>query len=311
MSAAPSILVVTGPTASGKTALALELARALSGELIGADSVQVYRGFDIGSGKPSAAELGGIPHHLLDVRDADQPLDAAEFAALADAAIEGVLARSRVPLVVGGSGLWLRALLRGLVALPPVDHALRARLDREADELGTRILHQRLATVDPLAAADIHENDRIRVVRALEVFEQTGRPLGAMRAEHALGAPRYRALRIVIDPGPEALTRLIEARVAAMIASGFAAEVRELVRRHGRDARALGAVGYREMVEHVCDGVPLEETAAKIVRATRIYARRQRTWLKNEPGELWSTSRAEVLGEAGLARLRAFLAARG
>jgi tRNA dimethylallyltransferase len=303
-----SLLVVTGPTASGKTALALELARALSGELIGADSVQVYRGFDIGSGKPSAAELRGVPHHLLDVRDADQPLDAAEFAALADAAIAAVRARGRVPIVVGGSGLWLRALLRGLVALPPVDAALRARLDREADELGTRILHQRLAEVDPQAAADIHENDRIRVVRALEVFEQTGRPLGAMRAEHALGAPRYRALRIVIDPGPEALTRLIEARVAAMIEQGFASEVRKLVARHGADARALGSVGYREMLEHVVNDVPLDETAAKIIRATRVYARRQRTWLKNEPGELWSTSRAEVLSEAGIARLRAFLA---
>jgi tRNA dimethylallyltransferase len=307
---APSapLLVVTGPTASGKTALAIELARRFAGELIGADSVQVYRGFDIGSGKPTAAELGGVAHHLLDVRDADQPLDAAEFAALADEAIAEVRARGHLPIVVGGSGLWLRALLRGLVQLPPVDAALRARLDREADELGTRVLHQRLAGVDPLAAADIHENDRVRIVRALEVFEQTGQPLGALRAQHALGAPRHRALRIVIDPGPAELTALIEARVAAMIARGFAAEVEQLVARHGREARALGSVGYREMVEHVCDGVPLEETARKIVQATRIYARRQRTWLKSEPGALWTTSREEVLSHAGSERLQRFIA---
>jgi tRNA dimethylallyltransferase len=308
---AAALLVITGPTASGKTALAIELARLLSGELIGADSVQVYRGFDIGSGKPCPAELAGVPHHLLDVRDADQPLDAAEFAALADQAISEVRARGHVPIVVGGSGLWLRALLRGLVRLPAVDPALRARLDREADELGSEALHRRLAAIDPQAAADIHGNDRVRIVRALEVFEQTGQPLGALRAEHALGAPRYRALRIVIDPGSDALTALIEARVAAMIARGFPAEVSELVARHGRTARALGSVGYREMVEHVCDGVPLDETARKIVRSTRIYARRQRTWLNSEPGELWSTSRAEVLSDAGLARLRAFLAAGG
>jgi tRNA dimethylallyltransferase len=300
------LLVLTGPTGSGKTALGIAVAQRLGGELIGADSVQVYRGFDIGSAKPTTQELAGVRHHLLDVRDADQPLDAAEFAQLADAAIADVHARGLAPIVVGGSGLWLRALLRGLVALPKVDPALRARLESEAEQLGTPALHQRLSTLDPLAARDIHPNDRIRVVRALEVYEQTGKPLGSMRQEHALGAPRYRALRIVIDPGNDVLTERIEARVASMLARGFEQEVRALVTRYGRDNRALGAVGYREMVEHVCAGLSLAETQRKMVQSTRIYARRQRTWLKNEPGELWLTSAEEVLSEAGVARLRTF-----
>lgn len=301
-----SLLVVTGPTASGKTALAVQLALQFEGELIGADSVQVYRGFDIGSSKPSLGELRGVPHHLLDVREATAPLDAAEFAALADAAIAEVRARGKRPIVVGGSGLWLRALLRGLVKAPEVDPALRARLSAEAAAQGTPRLHERLAAVDPDAAAQIHPNDRVRVVRALEVFEQTGQALGALRREHALGAPRYRALRIVLDLAPDVLTPRIETRCREMIARGFAAEVRALVERHGRDVRALGAVGYAEMVAHVCDGVPLEITARAIERATRIYARRQRTWLKSEPGERWLTHPDEVLSDAGLARLRDF-----
>jgi tRNA dimethylallyltransferase len=303
----PPLLVITGPTASGKTALAIELAKRLDGELVGADSVQVYRGFDIGSGKPTAEELGGIVHHLLDVRDPDEPLDAADFAELADAAIRETCARGHVPIVVGGSGLWLRALLRGLVKLPPVDAHLRERLDREARDQGTPALHERLKQVDPLAAEDIHPHDRVRVVRALEVYEQTGTPIGELRRAHALGAPRYPALRIVIDPGNEQLTARIAERVGQMIRAGFADEVRGLVARHGRDARALGAVGYREMVAHVCDGVSLEETELRIVQATRIYARRQRTWLNNEPGELWQTSSDEVLSEQGMVRLCAFL----
>lgn len=301
-----ALLVITGPTASGKTSLGLELARIFQGELIGADSVQVYRGFDIGSSKPTAQELTGITHHLLDVRDAEQPLDAVDFAALADAAIADVCRRGHAPIVVGGSGLWLRALLRGLVQLPPVDPAIRDRLDREARELGVPALHARLQGVDPLAAADIHPHDRVRVVRALEVHEQTGSPLGSLRAAHALGAPRYRALRIVLEVPPEELTKRIELRTHQMLAQGFVEEVRALLSRHARSVRPLGAVGYREMVEHLCDGVSLEETIRKINQSTRIYARRQRTWLNNEPGELWQTTRDEVLAPEGLARLKAF-----
>jgi tRNA dimethylallyltransferase len=303
---ADALLVVTGPTASGKTALAVRLAESFDGELIGADSVQVYRGFDIGSSKPRADELRGVPHHLLDVREASEPLDAAEFAALADAAIADVRRRGKRPIVVGGSGLWLRALLRGLVKAPEVDPALRARLDAEAQAQGSPSLHARLGQVDPDAAQQIHPNDRVRIVRALEVYEQTGQALGAMRREHALGAPRYRALRLVLELAPELLTQRIQARCSEMIARGLADEVRGLVARHGREVRPLGAVGYREMVSHICDGVPLAESLRAIEQATRVYARRQRTWLKNEPGERWLTLPEHVLAPEGLLRLSVF-----
>jgi tRNA dimethylallyltransferase len=309
MTRSPGLLVLTGPTASGKTAAAVRLAEHFGGELVGADSVQVYRGFDIGAGKPKASELHGIAHHLLDVRDASQPLDAAEFARLADAAIAEVRARGKLPVVVGGSGLWLRALLRGLVAAPAVDAELRARLEAEALQGGVARLHARLAQIDAQAAAQIHPNDRVRVVRALEVFEQTGQPLGALRGAHALGAPRYRALRVVLELPADELGRRIEQRTGAMIAEGFEAEVRRLLERYGREARPLGAVGYREMVAHVCDGVALDETVRAINRATRIYARRQRTWLRSEPGERWLASPERVLETAGLARLAQFLEA--
>jgi tRNA dimethylallyltransferase len=309
MTRSPGLLVLTGPTASGKTAAAVQLAEHFGGELVGADSVQVYRGFDIGSSKPRASELHGIAHHLLDVREASQPLDAAEFARLADAAIADARARGKLPIVVGGSGLWLRALLRGLVAAPAVDAELRARLEAEALRDGTARLHARLSQIDAQAAAQIHPNDRVRIVRALEVFEQTGQPLGALRGAHALGAPRYRALRVVLELPADELGRRIEQRTRAMIAEGFVAEVRSLLERYGREARPLGAVGYREMVAHVCDGVALDETVRAINRATRIYARRQRTWLRSEPGERWLASPERVLEAAGLARLEQFLEA--
>jgi len=304
------LLVITGPTASGKTALAVELAQYFGGELIGADSVQVYRGFDIGASKPRPGELAGIAHHLLDVRAPDAPLDAADYAALADRAIDDVRARGKLPIVVGGSGLWLRALLRGLVVLPKVDPALRAQLDAETEQLGCAAMHARLAEVDPIAAARLHPHDRVRVVRALEVHAQTGQPLGALRATHALGAPRHRALRVALEWPPEQLTARIEERTAAMFAAGLVDEVRALLERWGTTPRALAAVGYREVVAHLIDGVPRAETEARVARATRIYARRQRTWLRSEPGDRWDAHPAAVRTREGLTRIAGFLATR-
>jgi tRNA dimethylallyltransferase len=302
----PRVLVLAGPTASGKTGAAVELALRLGGELVGADSVQVYRGFDVGSAKPTSEELRGVRHHLIDAASAGAPLDAMAYARLADAAIADVLARGRLPIVVGGTGLWLRALVRGLVAVPPVDPALRARLDGEAARVGAPALHARLTQVDPLAAAKIHPNDQLRIVRALEVFEQTGTPLGALHAEHALGGPRYPLRMIALDrPTPELHAR-IELRVRAMLAGGFADEVRALVTVHGEGARPLQSVGYREMLEHVLRGVSLEETTMRILQSTKTYARQQRTWLKNEPGIDWRAHPDALLGPEGARLLEAF-----
>jgi tRNA dimethylallyltransferase len=245
--------------------------------------VQVYHGFDIGSSKPTAAELAGVPHHLIDVCDASELIDAARYAQLADAAIRDVASRAKLPIVVGGTGLWLRALMRGLVALPQVDRALRARLEAEWDAAGCGAMHERLAQVDALSAQRIHPNDKLRVVRALEVFEQTGVPLGEARREHALGKPRYRALSFVLDLPSEQHKLRVAARVRDMLAHGLVEETRSLLARYGRTVRALGSLGYRQVVEHLEDGVSLEETEPKIVRATSIYARRQRTWWSTDP----------------------------
>jgi tRNA dimethylallyltransferase len=178
------------------------------------------------------------------------------------------------------------------VQLPEVDPALRARLDEEAEREGTPALHARLRAVDPRAASRIHPNDRVRVVRALEVYEQTGRPLGELQAEHALGAPRYDAELYALDRPREELYAAIRARTRAMIERGWVDEVRALLARWGEDVRPMQSVGYRQMAEHVLAGVPLEETERRIYKATRIYTRRQRTWFRSEPGFTWTSAEA-------------------
>lgn len=297
------ILVIAGPTATGKTARAVELALRFDGELVGADSVQVYCGFDVGSAKPSPEDLAGVPHHLIDVRDPDEPLDAMGYAALADRAIEAIRARGKLPIVVGGTGLWLRALTRGLVELPPPDPDVRERLDVEAQRLGSLALHARLRSVDPRTADNLHPNDRMRIVRALEVYEQTGTPLGEHHARHALGAPRYDQLFVVVDLPKDHHRQIIEARTRAMLQAGWVGEVRRLRERWGDRVRAFGSVGYRQVLEHLRDGVPLDETEARIVKATRLYARRQRTWFNGEPGVDWRTDPETLGGVDGLRRL--------
>jgi tRNA dimethylallyltransferase len=278
------ILVIAGPTASGKTALALELAKRLGGEIIGADSVQIYQGFDIGSAKPTPEELSGVPHALIDAIDPREPVDAMIFAKMADDAISAAIERGRLPIVTGGTGLWLRALLRGLVDLPEPDQAIRDRLMREIESRGAPALHAELARIDPLAAANIHENDAFRIVRALEVFEQTGERVGEIRRAHALGAPRYGAFFFVLDPSLDELTPRIEARIAAMFEAGWLEEAKRLRETYGDHVRAFGSVGYKELLAHLRGEISLDEAKRLIRKATRIYARRQRTWFRNEEG---------------------------
>ena len=279
----PRIVVIAGPTASGKTALALELARRLDGELVGADSVQVYRGFDIGSAKPTAHELGGIAHHLIDIIDADEAIDAASYAARADAAIADIASRGRVPIVVGGTGLWLRALLRGLVEVPKVDPVVRAALEAETNARGAPAMHVRLREVDPLAADAIHPNDALRIVRALEVHAQTGAAMGELRRVHALGADRYEGYFVALDAALEELEPRITARLEHMLALGFVEEIRGLLARYPATARGFGSVGYKQMVPHVEGHVSLDEALRDAYFATRTYARKQRNWFRGEP----------------------------
>jgi tRNA dimethylallyltransferase len=286
------------------------LCEALGGEIVGADSVQVYRGLDIGSGKPSADELRAVPHHLIDVLEPTERLDAARYAALADEVIASVHERGRVPVVVGGTGLWLRALLRGLVALPPVDPELRARLERSFAERGGEQIHAELARLDPLTAARVHPSDMVRIVRALEVHAQTGRPLGELRREHALGAPRYPAHTIELElPLPQWRARVAE-RTERIFEAGFVAEVRGLIERHGAGLRALRAVGYRQVAEGLAAGRGEAEMKPRVLSATLVYGRRQRNWFRSDPSVSERLPAAQVTSPDALERMRAQLAPR-
>jgi tRNA dimethylallyltransferase len=307
MSAARPIVVLAGPTASGKTAIAIDLAERLAGEIVGADSVQIYRGFDVGSAKPTPEERARVPHHAIDVLEPDRPVDAAGYARIADEAIASIHARGRTPIVVGGTGLWMRALVRGLVDVPAPDVEIREGLERETDARGVAAMHERLSTVDPRSAETIHPNDRLRIVRALEVHAQTGVPLGDLRAEHALGAPRHPTLTIVLEVPRPALLPRIDRRVDTMLAAGWLDEVRALRARFDDGIRAFGSVGYRQLVAHLRGEAPYEDTVARIRKATKVYARRQRTWWNGEPGVDLRVPPEAALGDDMIARIERHL----
>jgi tRNA dimethylallyltransferase len=278
---------VVGPTASGKTELAIRLARERNGEIVSADSVQVYRRFDIGSGKPSAEERARVPHHLVDICEPSEPLDAAGWAALATRAIDQIRARGREPIVCGGTFLWVKALIFGLAEAPAGDPVIRARHRTEAEAAGRPALHARLAAIDPDSARKLAPNDLVRVSRALEVYELTGVPLSRWQAEHGFRSPRYDARLLGVRRERDELDHRIEARVRAMLAAGWIDEVRALIAAGYGESRAMGAVGYKQVHAAVASGAPIDAQALtlSIVRATRIFARRQRTWLRKEPVE--------------------------
>ena len=279
------LLVVVGPTATGKTELAISLCEALGGEVIGADSVQVYRGFDVGSGKPSAAELARAPHHLVDIAEPLDPIDAARWAELAEASIDAVRARGRVPIVCGGTFLWIKALVSGLAPMPGADAAIRARHAAIVESGGRAALHARLAEVDVPAAARLAPNDMVRVSRALEVFELTGRTQSELFREHGFGGSRHRPRFLGLQRTREELDARIAARAAAWLGGGWIDEVRALCARGYGEARAMSSVGYRQVCDHLRGELPGDELLGAVVRATRVFARRQRTWLRDLPVE--------------------------
>lgn len=282
------VVFLLGPTAAGKSALALAVARRLPCEIISVDSGQVYRGMDIGTAKPSAAERAAVPHHLIDIRAPDEPYSAGRFRADATALIEQIEARGRIPLLVGGTFLYFRALERGLAQLPVADAALRAAIEREATQDGWPALHARLAAVDPALAARIAPADRQRIARGLEVFRRTGRPLSDwQRQAGASGGPA--ALRLILAPASRHdLYRAVEARFDAMLAAGLVDEVRAL-QAAGYDGQlaALRAVGYRQ-VWHFMQGALDRAAMVEAGRtASRQYAKRQLTWLRGDPHGHW------------------------
>jgi tRNA dimethylallyltransferase len=281
------LLVVVGPTASGKTELALRLAERFGGEIIGADSVQIYRGFDLGSGKPTADERQRAPHHLVDCAEPDEPFDAQRFAELAELALAEIRGRGRVPIVCGGTYLWVRALVRGLAPAPPADAAIRAEHAAFVAEEGRAALHARLAAVDPESAARLAPNDMLRVSRALEVHALSGRTQSAWHAEHGFRTERHPARLYGVARERDELDRRIALRTRAWLDQGWIDEVRALCARGHGEARAMGSVGYRQIREHLDGQIPAADLEASIVRATRVFVRRQRTWLRDEP-VLWA-----------------------
>jgi tRNA dimethylallyltransferase len=290
----PRIVCLVGPTASGKTALAVELAGALGAEIVSADSRQVYRRLDIGTAKPSAAERRAVPHHCLDLVEPDAPFDAARFEAVATAALADIVRRGRPALVVGGTGLYVRALLGGLCPAPARHPALRRVFARMIAERGAPALHRGLAALDPIAASRIAPADAVRIVRALEVGLTTGQRLSDRQAAHRFTTAPWDAFVIGVARAPEDLAGRIAARAEAMVAAGWLDEVREL-RRAGiaADAPGLRAIGYAALLACVEGRADTATALATVVRDTRRFARRQRTWFRAEPGLVWRDPDAE------------------
>jgi tRNA dimethylallyltransferase len=295
------IVVVVGPTAAGKSGLALALAHAVDAEIVSADSQQVYRHFDIGTAKPAAAERRAVPHHLIDVVEPDAPFSAARFVELADAALAAIAARGRRAVVVGGTGLYVRALLRGLFDAPPPDPAIRAEHRRRWHAEGGATLHAALAAVDPEAAARIDPRDLVRISRALEVYEQTGVPISELQRRHAFAEVRHRARLIGIAPPREELRRRIEARVDAMLAAGWLDEVRRLCANGWGECRPMAALGYRHLRLHLRGALARDEAVRQIKRDTWRFARRQLGWFAGEPEIGWLAD----AGERSIAELAA------
>jgi tRNA dimethylallyltransferase len=279
------VLAVVGPSASGKSDLALRLCQQLDGELVSADSVQIYRRFDIGSAKPSPAERALVKHHLIDELDPLDTADAARFVRLAEDRLRDILARGKRPVLCGGTFLWVRALHYGLAAAPPADPEIRARHREEAERLGRPALHARLAALDPESHARLAPNDLVRVSRALEVHELTGKSLSELQAEHGFRTPRVPLRLLGIAHERAQLHERIQTRVRSMFEQGWLDEVRSLLRDGYAEARALRSVGYRQVAEALNSGTKLDLPALgeRVVQVTRQFVRHQLTWLREAP----------------------------
>jgi tRNA dimethylallyltransferase len=290
----PSVVVLCGATATGKTALALQLAERFGAEIISADSRQVYRWLDIGTAKATVEEQRRIPHHLLDIVDPDEAFTAADFARLGHGAIARIARRGRLPLLVGGTGLYLRILTEGLVDAPAGDPDLRdALLQRETLE-GPGSLHRRLLDVDPVLAARLAPGDLPRIIRALEVQVLSGQRLSDLQAEHAFGERPYRLLKIGLDLPRDQLYRRIDERVLRMFDEGLGEEVQQLLHRgYGPALKAMRTIGYREWSAHLRGACSAAEAIALIQQNSRRYAKRQGTWFRHDPEIIWVDSFTE------------------
>lgn len=284
----PKVLVIAGPTASGKKAAALRLARSFGGEIVSADSRKVYRELDIGTAKPSAEAQREVPHHLIDVADPSDPFSVGDWVPQAAEAVRAILGRGRLPILSGGTGFYLKAFMEGLSDGIEPGPGVRERLERELSEQGPDAMHRRLAEVDPVRAAELHPNDTFRVLRALEVWETTGRPFSSVSDNPVTSGGEYRYRIIGITRNREVLYDRCNRRVDAMIDAGLEMEVRGLLDSDvSRTAQALDTVGYKEWFGFFDGELSLDETIELIKRNTRRYAKRQLTWFNARPGFDW------------------------
>ncbi|HET9281146.1 MAG TPA: tRNA (adenosine(37)-N6)-dimethylallyltransferase MiaA [Candidatus Angelobacter sp.] len=282
----PLLVVIFGPTASGKTGLSLHLAERFQGEIVSCDSVAVYREFEIGTAKPSREERTRVPHHLIDIASPNDLVTAGDYSRLARHAIHEISARGRLPIVAGGTGLYLRALLEGLFTGPSRSEELRARLRARVEERGPHYVHKLLRRLDPKAAQSIHANDIAKVIRALEVSITARTPMTQMWQEGREPLRGFRIVRIGLNPDREALYARINARAKEMFSAGLIEEARALLERYP-DARPLTSLGYKQAIQHLRGEMTLEEAIAAAQQGHRNYAKRQMTWFRREPEVEW------------------------
>ena len=285
----PLLVAILGPTGSGKTALALFLAGKLDGEIVSCDSVAVYRDLEIGTAKPSREERARVRHHMIDIVSPDRLITAGDYSRQARQALDEIRERGRLPLVVGGTGLYLRALLEGLFAGEPRSEDLRSRLRERAEQRGPEYLHRILRRVDPAAAKNIHANDVAKMIRALEVSIRAGRPMTELWREGRDPLRGFRVLRLGLNPDRDALYARLNQRAQEMFAEGLIEETRALRERYGSGLRSLDTLGYRQASEYLDGKLSLDEAIAAAQQGHRNYAKRQMTWFRREPDVHWQT----------------------
>ena len=282
------IIVICGPTAVGKTSFAIELASMFNGEIVGADSMQIYRHMDIGTAKPNQEEQARICHHMIDIIDPDQPFDAAQYAKMAFEHIQYLESQNLNRFIVGGTGLYIKSLLHGMFESKSSNSTVRNRLKAEASELGIKFLHERLKNCDPETAGQIHPKDTYRIIRAIEVYEITGKPISQHRKEHGFSDNIFQVLKIGLNIKREVLYQQIDKRAYEMVDAGFIKEVTNLLKMgYTPDLKSMKSIGYRHIVNHITKSIPLNETITTMQRDTRRYAKRQLTWFRADPEINW------------------------
>lgn len=281
------IIIILGPTAVGKTKVGIELAKRFNGEIVSADSQQVWKGFDVGTAKANLTERSEIKHHLVDIAEPTETFDAKRFVEEADRAIADISNRSKVPFVVGGTGMYIRMLEKGLCEAPPRDEAFRAKMDAAIASGALDKLYEELKTKDPSSAKKIHPNDQTRIVRALEIFHATGAPASKLRDQHRFAEKRYDTLKIGLECDRKELYRRIDARVDEMMAAGLVDEVKGLLANYDANLQPFLAVGYKEIVAFIKGEISLEDAIRLTKRESRHFAKRQLTWFGADPEISW------------------------